>query len=101
MQAGAKDLKTRYAVFAFLAGFWRKDYRQDLANMNQTTLAVFGEEASSIDRSRLEETPPERVELYQKHLPQCKACIIPGRNVLPYENTEEFAQVTADFIAQL
>ena len=101
LQAGAKDLKTRYAVFAFLAGFWRKNYSQDLANISQTTLAVFGEEASSIDRSGLNETTQERVELYQKHLPNCQACIIPGRNVLPYEKTEEFVQVTADFIAQL
>ncbi|RMF23742.1 MAG: alpha/beta fold hydrolase [Cyanobacteria bacterium J083] len=100
LEVGAQDLATRYAVFAFLAGFWRKDYTEAIQGISQPTLAVFGKQASSISKSGIAETPSERVELYQKYLPRGEACIIPGRNVLPYENPPDFVQVTADFMGR-
>ena len=33
---GSRDMASRYAVFAFLAGFWRQDYRSKLARFNAT-----------------------------------------------------------------
>ena len=95
---GAKDLKSRYAVFSFLAGFWRKNYASDIAQIKQPTLVVFGEQTSSISREGKSETVRERLDLYTSHLPQGKGCIISGRNVLPYESTAELVRVTSDFL---
>ncbi|MEM9510810.1 MAG: alpha/beta hydrolase, partial [Cyanobacteria bacterium P01_E01_bin.35] len=84
---GATDLQSRYAVFSFLAGFWREDYASDIAQITQPTLVVFGEQSSSISREGKAETVPERLESYTSHLTQGQGCVIPGRNVLPYEST--------------
>ena len=97
LTTGAEDMKTRYAVFSFLAGFWRQDYSQAIANIQQPTLVVFGEQSSSISREGKSETVPERLTAYTSHLPNGKGCIISGRNVLPYESTAEFIKVVADF----
>ena len=95
---GAADLKSRYAVFSFLAGFWREDYSSDIARITQPTLVVFGEQTSSISREGKLETVRERVEMYTSHLPQAQGQIISGRNVLPYESTGEFVEVMSDFL---
>lgn len=95
---GAKDLQSRYAVFSFLAGFWREDYASDIANITQPTLVVFGEQSSSISKEGKSETVQERLNLYTANLPQGQGCVIPGRNVLPYESTSEFVRVVADFL---
>ena len=96
LTAGA-ELKTRYAVFSFLAGFWRQDYSQAIANIQQPTLVVFGEQSSSISREGKSETVPERLAAYTSHLPKGQGSIIPGRNVLPYESTTEFVGVVGNF----
>ena len=98
LTVGAADLNSRYAVFSFLAGFWRQDYSQAIANIQQQTLVVFGEQSSSISREGKSETVPERLAAYTSHLPQGKGCIIPGRNVLPYESTEEFVAAIAKWL---
>ncbi len=95
---GAADLQSRYAVFSFLAGFWRQDYASAIAQITQPTLVVFGEQTSSISREGKPETVSERLNAYKSHLPQGQGCIIPGRNVLPYESTSEFVSVVADFL---
>ena len=95
---GARDLQSRYAVFSFLAGFWREDYALDIAKISQPTLVIFGEQSSSISREGKSETVPERLNSYITNLPQGQGCIIPGRNVLPYESTSEFVDVVADFL---
>ncbi|MEL6437972.1 MAG: alpha/beta fold hydrolase [Cyanobacteria bacterium J06621_8] len=94
---GALDPQSRYAVFSFLAGFWREDYEASIAQIAQPTLVVFGEQSSSISSEGKSETVPQRLEYYMSHLPQGQGCIIPGRNVLPYESTSEFVKVAADF----
>ena len=96
---GAKDLQSRYAVFSFLAGFWRKDYASDIAQIKQPTLVVFGEQTSSISREGKAETVLERLDLYTSHLPQGKGCTIPGRNVLPYESATELVRVASNFLS--
>ncbi|MGF1588495.1 MAG: alpha/beta fold hydrolase [Pleurocapsa sp.] len=95
---GAEDLQSRYAVFSFLAGFWREDYASAIAKITQPTLVVLGEQTSSISREGKPETVPERLNAYKSHLPQGQGCIIPGRNVLPYESTLEFVRVVAEFL---
>ncbi|AFZ35012.1 alpha/beta hydrolase fold protein [Stanieria cyanosphaera PCC 7437] len=101
LQAGAKNLDSRYAVFSFLASFWRKDYTKKIQSISQPTLVVFGNEASSISREGLAETPQQRLDLYLNNLPSGQGKIIPGRNVLPYESTKEFVAVVKDFVRQL
>ena len=94
---GAKNLQSRYAVFSFLAGFWRKDYTSAISQIEQPTLVVFGKQTSSISSEGKTETPQQRLDAYLEHLPQGQGCIIAGRNVLPYESTSEFVRVVADF----
>ena len=101
LQAGAQDLASRYAVFSFLAGFWREDYRQAIAEIQQPTLVVFGDRASSISREGFSESPEQRLEHYLKALPKGQGCIIPGRNVLPYESTNAFVELVKNFVIQV
>ena len=101
LQEGAKNPATRYAVFSFLAGFWRKDYQKAIESIMQPTLAVFGETASSISQSGKKDTTEKRLADYNLHLPQGSAIKIPGRNVLPYESTVEFVKAIAPFVNQL
>jgi pimeloyl-ACP methyl ester carboxylesterase len=98
---GAKDPQTRYAVFSFLAGFWREDYAEAIAKITQPTLAVFGEQTSSISSEGKAETVSERLNAYKSHLSRGQGRIIAGRNVLPYESTSEFVEVVTDFINSL
>lgn len=99
--AGAKNPESRHAVFSFLAGFWRQDYTGYLACMNQPTLVVLGETASSISKEGKQETPDERMADYLGCLPQGSGIKLPGRNVLPYESTVEFVEAIAPFIATM
>lgn len=99
--AGAVNPASRYAVFSFLAGFWRQDYEKAIASISQPTLVVVGEKATSISRTGQAETPDQRVADYLKHLPQGQGRQIPGRNILPYESTAEFVAVVAEFVQQL
>lgn len=97
LQADSANAATRHAVFAFLAGFWRQDYQQAIESLPCPTLAVFGEKASSVTKG-YSETAEQRLQEYLEHLPQGKGCVIPGRNVLPYEVTDEFVHVLHPFV---
>jgi pimeloyl-ACP methyl ester carboxylesterase len=101
LESGAVNPASRYAVFSFLAGFWRQDYEEAIASISQPTLVVVGEKATSISRTGQAETSEQRLAEYIKHLPQGQARQIPGRNILPYESTAEFVAVVADFVNQL
>ena len=101
LREGAVNLDSRYAVFSFLAGFWRQNYTEAIASISQPTLVVVGEQATSISRKGLSETPEQRIAQYLKYLAQGQACQIPGRNVLPYESTAEFTRVVGEFIKKL
>ncbi|HEY9873890.1 MAG TPA: alpha/beta hydrolase [Candidatus Obscuribacterales bacterium] len=98
---GATNPASRYAVFSFLAGFWRQDYQEAIASITQPTLVVMGDKASSISRTGEGETPDERLANYLKYLPKGEGIKIPGRNVMPYESTAEFVQAIAPFVDQL
>lgn len=101
LQEGAKNPASRHAVFAFLAGFWRQDYTAKMAAMQQPTLVVMGDRASSISREGKQETPAERIADYLKCLPKGESVTISGRNVLPYESSVEFVRAIAPFIQRL
>ena len=85
-------------MFSFLAGFWREDYAEAIALISQPTLVVLGEQTSSISSEGKTETVRERLEAYKSHLAQGEGCIIPGRNVLPYESTSEFVEAASNFL---
>lgn len=101
LQAGAKDSRTRHAVFSFLSGFWRQDWTPALTSLAAPTLALLGEGASSISRTKTSDTAQQRLETYCQHLPNARGEIImTGRNVLPYENTREFVRISTEFARQ-
>ena len=95
---GAKNPGSRHAVFSFLAGFWRQDYRSKITAIQQPTLVVMGETASSISKEGKRETPDERLADYLVSLPNGQGVKLPGRNVLPYESTTEFVEAIAPFL---
>ncbi|MBD2340685.1 alpha/beta hydrolase [Calothrix sp. FACHB-156] len=96
---GAANTANRYAVFSFLAGFWRQDYSHDIAAIQQPTLVVVGDKASNISKEGQAETPDERLANYLAYLPQGQGVKLTGRNVLPYESTAEFVAAIAPFIS--
>ncbi len=97
----SRDLATRHAVFAFLARFWQQGFGATVAAIQVPTLVVFGDEASSVTRSGNSESARDRVEAYTAAFPNAVGEIIPGRNVLPFESTDEFVAVIQPFIHQL
>jgi len=94
---GAANPASRYAVFSFLAGFWRQNYTEAIAAITQPTLVVVGEKASSISRAGKQDTPDQRLADYLKCLSGGEGVKIAGRNVLPYESTTEFTATLAAF----
>jgi pimeloyl-ACP methyl ester carboxylesterase len=100
LHLGSRDLASRYAVFSFLAGFWRQDYRGAIATLHQPTLVIMGDQASTIDRTAKGTTGQQRLQDYLGHFPKVEGVTIPGRNVLPYESTEAFIQAILPFIQQ-
>jgi len=98
---GAENIQTRYAVFSFLAGFWRQNYSNAIAAIKQPTLVVVGEIASSISKAGKKESPSERLADYLAYLPQGKGIKMTGRNIPPYESTAEFVQAIAPFIDEV
>ncbi len=97
----AQNAKSRYAVFSFLAGFWRKDYADAIAHLPVPTLVVLGNTASSISRSGKSATPEQRMADYLRHLPHGEGAQIAGRNVLPYEATQALMESCLPFIEKL
>lgn len=100
LTAGAADPDSRFAVFSFLAGFWRQDYTAAIEAIQQPTLVLFGKQASGIDQASKNQPPQERLNSYLEHLPHPQGKLIPGRNVLPYESTEAFVDCTSQWLEQ-
>ena len=98
LEKGAKNPQSKYAVFSFLAGFWRQDFSQLITQIHQPTLVLVGNQASTISKTKIIETPKQRINTYLKYLPQAKGSQISGRNVLPYESTAEFVKTVSEFL---
>jgi len=114
LDEGSKDMDSRYAVFSFLAGFWRQDYAAKIALIQQPVLIVMGENASTIDRKTakqverqvkesetVEQASRKRLQDYLDHFPRAQGVSVSGRNVMPYEATDEFVKAIAPFISNL
>lgn len=98
LAAGCADFESRHAVYSFLSGFWRRDYRQKMQATAQPVFVVMGDQASSISRDGRAEPPEKRLAFYTKTFPHAQGVVIPGRNVLPYESTEAFVKVSQEFL---
>lgn len=98
LREGSANMASRYAVFSFLAGFWRENYEQAIAAIAQPTLVVMGDKASSISKEGKEESADERLAQYLKYLPNGQGIKISSRNVMPYESTDEFVKAIAPFV---
>ncbi|MEL6261603.1 MAG: alpha/beta hydrolase [Cyanobacteria bacterium J06626_6] len=122
LAVGSRDMDSRYAVFSFLAGFWRQDYAGAIARIQQPVLIAMGEAATTIDRAiaqkeaekeagqaeaiqaegkRTPEANQKRLQDYLDHFPRAQGVSLPGRNVLPYESTDEFVAAVTSFVSQL
>ncbi len=101
LEKGAENPQSQYAVFSFLAGFWRQDFSQAIAQINQPTLVLVGSQASTISKTDKTETPEQRINTYLKVLPEAEGNQISGRNVLPYESTAEFVKEVSEFLAKI
>lgn len=108
LHAGSQEMASRYAVFSFLAGFWRQNYAAAIAHIDQPTLIVMGVTASPIDRTTARQTDDDaevasqqRLQTYLERFPHAQGIQVTGRNVMPYESAAEFAQAIAPFIASL
>jgi pimeloyl-ACP methyl ester carboxylesterase len=99
LEEGAAPMSTRWAVFSFLAGFWRRDYHPQMRSLTVPVLALFGERASGISRGGRRAGAAERVATYTGAVGMADGRILPGRNVLPYESTEVCVAAVADWIA--
>ena len=85
---GSRAMDTRWAVYSFLAGFWRQNWEQQLTGLRIPLQIVFGANATGIGPSRNEDDLHERMDAYFRKLPDAAISTIPGRNVLPYESTD-------------
>lgn len=108
LHAGSQEMASRYAVFSFLAGFWRQNYAAAIAHIDQPTLIVMGVTASPIDRTTARQTDDDaevasqqRLQTYLERFPHAQGIQVTGRNVMPYESAAEFAQAIAPFTASL
>lgn len=101
LQQGAADLASRHAVFSFLAGFWRQDYGPDIRQLQQPVKVLFGEGASGISRRGKNDPASKRLHDYLSQLPNAEGTLVPGRNVMPYEEPEAFVRETAAFVQRV
>ncbi|MEB3288813.1 MAG: alpha/beta hydrolase [Leptolyngbya sp.] len=90
LREDAQDSGGRYAVYSFLAGFWRQDYTDIMARISVPTRVIFGDAASGINRLSRTDPPQQRLDDYLRLIPTATGTMIPGRNVLPYESTAAF-----------
>ena len=85
---GSRDMNSRWAVYSFLAGFWRRNWEPQLTNLTLPLQMVFGSSATGIGRSSRWDDIDQRLVTYRRKLPNAVIETIPGKNVLPYESTE-------------
>lgn len=100
LQVTSKKAASRHAVFSFLSGFWRQDYQHAIESLHCPTLVLFGKKASSVTKGYVE-SAEQRLAAYLDHLSNGQGCQISGRNVLPYESTDEFVNVVREFMTSL
>ena len=98
LEEGSASMASRWAVFSFLAGFWRRNWEPQLISLSIPVLVVFGREATGIGRSRSWDDADERIANFNSKLPQAQIRTIPGRNVLPFESTEACVETVQSWL---
>ena len=89
LNEGSRKMESRWAVYSFLAGFWRRDWEPQFTNLNLPLQVIFGSSATGIGRSRSWDDIEQRIATYRRKLPDASIETIPGKNVLPYESPED------------
>ena len=98
LDEGSRAMASRWAVFSFLAGFWRRNWERQLCSLAIPVLVVFGQDATGIGRSKRWDDANERAATFQSKLPFAEFRIIPGRNVLPFESAEACVDAVRSWI---
>ena len=89
LDEGSRNMNSRWAVYSFLAGFWRRDWEPQLTSLTLPLQVIFGDSATGIGRSRSWDDLDQRLATYRQKLQGAVIKTIPGRNVLPYESPED------------
>ena len=100
LRQGSRPMESRWAVYSFLAGFWRRDWDPQLTQLSLPLLVVFGRSATGIGRSRDWDDVDQRLATYKQKLPAAAIETIPGRNVLPYESTEACVECVSTWLRE-
>ncbi|QNI55273.1 alpha/beta hydrolase family protein [Synechococcus sp. BIOS-E4-1] len=101
LKRGSRAMDTRWAVYSFLAGFWRRNWEPQLTGLNIPVQILFGINTTGIGSSRNWDDLEERLATYREKLPNASISTITGRNVLPYESTEECVNSVREWITTL
>ena len=101
LNQGSRAMDTRWAVYSFLAGFWRRDWEPLLTGLKIPVQIIFGTKATGIGSSKNWDDLNERLRTYKEQLPNASISTISGRNVLPYESTEECVNSVREWLAAL
>ena len=101
LNQGSRAMDTRWAVYSFLAGFWRRDWEPLLSGLKIPIQIIFGTKATGIGSSKNWDDLNERLSTYKEQLPNASISTIPGRNVLPYVSTEECVKSVREWRAEL
>ena len=101
LKQGSRAMNTRWAVYSFLAGFWRQGWEAQLTGLNIPVQIIFGTNATGIGSSRKWDDLNERLGTYKEKLPNASISTIPGRNVLPYESSEDCVNSVSEWVASL
>mmetsp|Transcript_10949 Transcript_10949/g.33577 ORF Transcript_10949/g.33577 Transcript_10949/m.33577 type:complete len:321 (-) Transcript_10949:1911-2873(-) len=98
LEMDAQDITGRWAVYSFLAGEWRKDFRPLMKNIECPSLLLMGEKSLVISRSSDQDTVEGRIRDYARQIPNLDSKILSGCNVLAWEYAEETADAVIPFI---
>ncbi len=98
LEQGSAPMASRWAVFSFLAGFWRRNWEPQLCSLSIPVLVVFGRDATGIGRSRRWDDADERIATFKSKLPRAEIRTISGRNVLPFESAEACVEAVQSWL---
>jgi len=101
LHQGSKEMDSRWAVFSFLAGFWRCGWEPALTAVSVPFLVVFGRSATGIGRSSSWDDLQERLKTYSSKLNNAEIHTIEGRNVLPYESTKPCVNCVQSWLQEI
>ena len=78
LQTGARAMETRWAVFSFLAGFWRSNWEPQFTGLTVPGQVVFDQSATGIGCSRSWDDASERLDTDRRKLPNAAIATLDG-----------------------